>query len=563
LAADKSKIILFKNQFPFLARYTEVSDTIKLLHAQRSRNKMDGFQQDIPIPAGRKRNTESYWPVQYELPQTYGVGESGLPSATPPERKIQQQQLKGYMLFFEQLLADFFSQMTHAHELLSTGDLTHSYYAQYLDNIKDMEGVYVTDGANAVIGEIITHPNSLASVRNGWQDLYEDKQLFQSRRTYFLDHLLARFAESFNDYALLMYRINYEDKTQERISYEELTAAKTSFLRNYPEISSKRTKAFNYYPQLDNFDIDTAALWDTTNISGLEKHICALTGIADESRRFLYCIRNIEILCVEKLVEGSLKCFHEFNVTTSTGIMMKNREPYDTKSKAEEAVLKVIELGIDKNNYGFDATGKQLQLRDGDNPFMETDKNKFNNDTDAMLAADAFVAEFSVPCNDPVGLHLIEHILLRPRDPSFHLLETCLEKGECPCNIDPYSFRVSVVMPYWPGHFDNMSFREYFEMKIAEEAPAHLMVKVCWLSNELMRIFEVAYKKWVENLAAYVTDNGSGMVGLKAANDAMVDIMKQLHSEYPLATLHDCDESKEGSNTVILGKTVLGTFKNQ
>jgi hypothetical protein len=43
----------------------------------------------------------------------------------------------------------------------------------------------------------------------------------------------------------------------------------------------------------------------------------------------------------------------------------------------------------------------------------------------------------------------------------------------------------------------------------------------------------------------------------------MIEILTQLHSEYPQATLHNCIESKEGSNTVVLGKTVLGTFKNQ
>jgi hypothetical protein len=43
----------------------------------------------------------------------------------------------------------------------------------------------------------------------------------------------------------------------------------------------------------------------------------------------------------------------------------------------------------------------------------------------------------------------------------------------------------------------------------------------------------------------------------------MIEILSQLHSEYPLANLHDCEESKEGSNTVVLGRTVLGTFKNQ
>ena len=142
-------------------------------------------------------------------------------------------------------------------------------------------------------------------------------------------------------------------------------------------------------------------------------------------------------------------------------------------------------------------------------------------------------------------------------------MQVCLHNGECFCEIDPYTFRASVVLPYWPAHFDNMSFREYFETKIREEAPAHVMLKICWLNNDLMREFEVRYKQWIEALAAHAEDKVLNMDMFKTANDKMIEILGQLHSEYPMATLHDCDESKQDSTTVVLGKTVLGTFKKQ
>ena len=70
------------------------------------------------------------------------------------------------------------------------------------------------------------------------------------------------------------------------------------------------------------------------------------------------------------------------------------------------------------------------------------------------------------------------------------------------------------------------------------------------------------YKKWIETLANYYFDKKANLDAFRDANDRMIAILAQLHSEYPEATLHDCDESKEGSNTVVLGKTVLGTLKN-
>jgi hypothetical protein len=119
LSTERSKVLLFKNQIPFLAHYEEVKDTISLFHAQRARNKLNGFQQDLPVPVGRKRDTSSYWPVQYDLPQTYGVGRYGLPANADTLRIARQRQLKAYLMFYEQLLADFFSQLTNAYKLFS------------------------------------------------------------------------------------------------------------------------------------------------------------------------------------------------------------------------------------------------------------------------------------------------------------------------------------------------------------------------------------------------------------------------------------------------------------
>ncbi|HWK04711.1 MAG TPA: hypothetical protein VNS58_13820 [Puia sp.] len=556
LSADKSKILLFKNQFPFIANYDEVHDTISLLHAERSRAKLNGLQDDLPIPHGRKRDTGSYWPVQYDFPQTYGIGIAGLPANSTALRTAQQRQLKTYLLFYEQLLADFLSQLVNAHRLFSTDNITHTYYAQFLKDIKDIDPIYLKNGAIVVLEDAITNADSTVQPKNKWQQLYEPKDVFEDRRGRFLDHMLARFAESFNDYALLMYTINYNEKTEEKIDFSEITDAKISTLKNYDDISSNRGKAYNYFPQKNDFTIDTTQLWNTANVSGLEKRVSFLTGIKDYTRRFLYCINNIEVICTG--------CFHNFSVTSLTGIKLNSKE-YENKQDALDAVEKVKQLGKDAANYTIDSSGSIIiKLTD-----LLVSETSFAGNPAAQDAIDELAKEFGTACNDPVGLHLIEHILLRPRenipapDKMFDLMQVCLHDCGCPCELDPYTFRASVVLPYWPGHFDNMAFREYFENKIREEAPAHVMLKICWLNNDLMREFEVRYKKWIEELANYSFDKKANLFSFRDANDRMIGILAQLHSEYPLATLHDCVESKEGSNTVVLGKTVLGTFKNQ
>jgi hypothetical protein len=51
------------------------------------------------------------------------------------------------------------------------------------------------------------------------------------------------------------------------------------------------------------------------------------------------------------------------------------------------------------------------------------------------------------------------------------------------------------------------------------------------------------------------------MTAFQKANDNLINIMQNFHSEYPLAVLHDCEESQT-DNVVLLGSTVLGTYKN-
>lgn len=566
LSTDKSKIVLFKNQFPFLAQYTEVRDTVQVLHAIRSRAKLNGLTQDLPVPAGNKRDTESYWPLQYDFPQTYGIGQFGLPPGATAERIAQQRQLKAYLMFYEQLLADFFMQLSNAHQLFSIGNIKQTYFASFLKDIKDIDAVYNTSGLFGSLENVLATQDSTTDLKNGWQSLYEDKNTYEDRRNRFLDHLLSRFAESFNDYALLMYRINYEDKTEEKISFADLSGAKRNVLQNYPVISSERGKAFDYFPQKADFTVDIMQLWDTENVSGPEKRISFLAGISEFSRRFLYCIRNEKMICTEKIVSENgkdvLKCFHRFSFTSLEGIKLNSIE-YTSRPDALNAQLEAIKLAADPANYLFDTAKSTLQVVGPANEILLESELTFADKPSAMAVAVILAAEFAKECNNPVGLHLIEHILLRPRNNTFDLTEVCLHDCNCLCGIDPYTFRASVVLPCDAGHFDNMDFRQYFEDTIREEAPAHIMLKICWLNNNLMRQFEIAYKRWIETLAAFSfeqsiinTDN------FKIANNEMIKLLASLHSEYPQANLHDCVESKEGSNSVMLGKTVLGTFKS-
>lgn len=549
LSTSFSKILFFKDGFPFLSQYDEVRDIVQLLHSQSSIGKLVPTFADLPVPKGNKRDTLSYWPVQYDLPMVYGVGEFGLPANADTLRKAQQQQLKGYLMFFEQLLADFNSQLTNAKSLFSTDEIRQTYFAQYLGSIREIDGVLHTDLEKAIANDPID-PES----QTLWQKLYENQSQFLERRNRFLDHLLARFAESFSDYALLMYRINLENISLEKIEPQEIIDIKLRTLQAYPEISYSRALAYNYFPQDENFNLDETRLWDTDNVSGLEKRISYLAGIRDFTRRFLYCIKNVEIICEEKEVGDTIHCLHSFSLTSRNGIKLVSKQ-FEDKTQTEAVLAEVMELSTQVENYHY--TTKKIKLKKQNVIILESEQT-FPTEEEATVFIQEILEELTQDCNDPEGLHLIEHLLLRPKSKNFKLMEVCLHDCECPCEQDIYSFRASLVLPHWPRHFDNMSFRQYFEKKIREEAPAHIQLKICWVSNEKLREFETCYQSWTRELAIF-KELENNHATYQEANDRMLAILATLNSVYPKATLHDCEESDADKNPVMLGRTILGT----
>ncbi|WPU91358.1 hypothetical protein SNE25_18735 [Mucilaginibacter sabulilitoris] len=553
----KSKLLFYKNQFPYLPSLTEVRDTLKWLRAVKARNKLSGHTDDLAVPTGTYSALDSYTSVQYLLPQTYGVGSAGLPSTVSEERKAQARQLQAYLLLFDQLLADFFSQLNGAKELFSTDNIVQTYYAQFLGDIKNIAPVYKQDTSAKTIEQLVMQiQDSAVATMNSWQQLYESNDVFADRRNRFLDHLMSRFGESFNEYVLLNYSLDYDTQKETHITPADLIDSKISFLKDYPVISYQRARGFNYFPQKDDLTVDAIKLWDTDNVSGLEKKLCHLGGIDNYYRRFLYCIGNATIITTT-----DTPAKYQFVFKNPHGDTLTSAATYTTQEELNKALPAFMDRLLAGQNYAVKETGTNWNIYVFDKAYNNLAvSNNFTSEQDANTALAQFITEFNTEC-DADGLHLIEHLLLRPRNNLFARPPVCLDpKCDFCGEQDPYSFKMSVVLPYWPVHFRNMAFRNYFEDIIRQEVPAHTMVKVCWINDQSLYDFENAYKTWITALANYSFDNTT-ITDLQKANDVMVPLLFNLHSEYPLATLHDCEESKD-TNPVMLGKTILGSLKN-
>jgi hypothetical protein len=81
LYVEASKVLVYKNGLPFLADSNELSDTLQVVKGKKRQPKFSVLENDLPVPHGNYYELESYFPVQYSFPLTYGSGYDGLPGS--------------------------------------------------------------------------------------------------------------------------------------------------------------------------------------------------------------------------------------------------------------------------------------------------------------------------------------------------------------------------------------------------------------------------------------------------------------------------------------------------
>lgn len=266
LSVDNSAFLFFKNDLPFVADFAEVSDTLNQLRGQAERLKAQSTGSlDLPVPTGRYRDPERYAPVQYTLPETYGVGPDGVREPATAERRAQVKQLKGYLMVFEQLLANAFSQLAGARHLFSLDPaVQQTMFVQSLKNEELIRGV--TDILKAELDE------------TALREMAETASTRQERRGLFLDHLMARFGERFSDYALQI--TDYDGKKKPA---ETLIADKLALLTALPELSRNRAKGLN----------TAAKMLTPEDEAVLKKRISLLAGLAPETAQKIIVVEHL------------------------------------------------------------------------------------------------------------------------------------------------------------------------------------------------------------------------------------------------------------------------------
>ena len=650
-----STFTYFKDEvIPYRANQAEVSQQLVFLSELEEQSHLVDDIRDIPLPVTNPVDLANYTSIQEVYPETYGIGEMGLPAHADELRKAQAKQLKSYLLFFDQVLANYLSQLKHAPTLLSVEqDFTATYFSQTLFEIPDVRHLF-KDFIGTTDADWELFKSDVAYQKRMFHWL-ETESVQQQRTNRILDHLLARFAESFNDYVLLTYQVSDAQTSQGRArTTAEIIRDKRAFLQDYPALSRDRGKAFNYQlPMADG----------SGNISGLQRRVARLMGIDKVETGSVFCPgariliepdpTSLAPVFQVKLVDDAWEDLlahpnytsienarsnatslldrlkdvanyqvnktqgnpdqYRLQVEDASGVLLAESAPFDEEDeaivfkeklwkligKAHCEVERIVIFSPDDDHYSFRLekgtvllTGTieyalrsnalkyagefTRHIKSPSKYLIKEDSNQYLvqvlNDSEAPVAESALLATYSeaeqlmqqiqsqaccLECSSE-GFYVIEHVLLRPHSEQQDDL-LCIDVDCPPCECseglsDPYSFRISVVLPYWPERFQNMVFRHYFEKIIRLETPAHIALRICWVDCGQMVDLEHFLNEWAEAKAAHdpCADDVAADERLAKATTSLTKLLCKLNNVYPDAPrFHDCEDDSNGGGIIL------------
>lgn len=637
----RSKIIFYKGNMPIIADRQVANRIYNDLKATIAKPRINPDLKplnDILPPVGAPYRLDEYYSAQNDFPFVYGINRDGIPSDADIIRKTKIKQLKGYLLFFDQMLANYLSQLAQLKNLYAIGSNNNqTYFSQpvydtpvaraeddnYYSNPptnavmpdsenQDFHGTapllndFATDvmlqDTNVNLDDADTYATAWKTFANDKKNNYRqtlnmlvepvDDKL--DRRNRFLDHLLARFAESFTDYAVMMYKFtgNVLESGSKKTA-QEIAGDKFNFLNNYNVLSYNRGKG-QYYkccpignceePTLkpdplspdDILEYDTYTIPEPVNPTGLHKRTTLMLGMNmnENANLALNKFTFIKIPAVPPSTIPTYMFSVQYDSTHS--FISVNEYAGDSQTeaikKASAAMEILVTLIMDENKADTDNTYFEVKPFSGGFRIevKETPASTSPYAVSSPVYASISLAQAGIKLLKQVfgdeGMHVIDHLLLRPLPVAETITAADLTEGffplcaalnpDCDCPItDYYSFRISIVLPYWTERFRNMDFRAFAEETLHRETPAHILPKFCWVSMYDMNRLEKAYNDWFTENRKYKPD----MAVLKVKLKELIKTLNTLTNVYPEGHLHDC-ENPGTDNPVILNQTSLGTF---
>lgn len=485
-------IRLFKNGVEYFPDPIRVKRELKKLWAdyRRTYPLQPEYEEFFSFPKGRFRDLEQYYSIQNQYPNVYGISEYGLPSAASEVRRGQAKQLKGYLLVFEQLLADFFSQLARTKDLFSTrSNLESTYFFQYLT--RSVPNVEPLLGEEYYVGLPV---------------LIESQDPAVKRRNRFLSFLLALYSERLEADSII------DSSCSEPVAHdsgEQLLQARLALLQHLVTSTQKRGSGFDYLaPPLPR------------NIAGMEIKCRIQLGMDVYPEHPLIDVLEEQAL---ELVETEAQATAGRSLTRHSDHISEQfsgvTSPLETVPEEKLSQLHPLLRAQSFTGEFLQAAGELANFRIGSLPGdtsvavvckTPNEKNwrlvgKYKDQETAWLIAIQLVKLIQQLRRYSQQLYIIEHILLRfGRVELAHPPASTGEPSQVEEKPEPqpfyYSFTITAVLCLPTCEQDSKNYQNQAREIIRQNTPAHILVEYCFLKPWQLCRFEALYWAWRQAL---------------------------------------------------------------
>ena len=448
----------------------------------------------LPRPQGRIRNIEEYSSVQYQFPGIYGVGSRGVPAYAGPGRQAWALQLKGYLLLFDQHMADYLAMLGNLRRLFSTVEPRPRAVAGVSDQPDRKRETYFCQvlGDDAFPGIARFYPRYAEGALKKLLSDYNHND--RTRRL--LDYLLALYGESFRDDSLRTPASARSAQTEgaaldaKTAEDDAILDEKYAWLRDIEAVTRDRAAAADYTRDFGE------------SRSGLEARLSRLLGFEKNNHITGECVRVIEHILLRPTGQTRKDVpadFYRFRISVLFPAWPEPCRDENFKRLAEEMVRSSCPAHIFAEVHWIDR--ERMQVFDGlYRTWWELDKREPAAQADAANALIEFLCQIGrrelgrmeEALSELRGLEsspvtgetyrLIEHTLLRPTATETH--------KDVPANF--YPFRIAVLFP----ECGNRRLMNDAEEAVHANCPAHLHADIYWLRPDEMARFDRLHRYW-------------------------------------------------------------------
>ncbi len=502
----------------------------------------------LDLPRGTYRDLQHYSSVQEGFPAVYGLGRRGMPASESPQRRAQALQLQTYLQLFEQVMANTSAQIEHLRDLYSVRDPRGpSYWWQLLgdETLRGADALYLPPN------EATPRTWTTEAIRQRvLADVFESRDPRADRRSRALDHLLALHGQSFSQNTLRQF--------YNHLAPHELDVAlldnKAALLDEIVHFTRDRAAGLDY--AVESWGVPGSGC-------GLQRRVSRLLGFRHaHSRALCGPLRQQQRSLVAPKDDASLGPVDDPGDTSKaprfTGAL--------TQADLRDDLARVAPLRRARMSEAFlrcAAYRERYRLAgprqdDADAPALHgaqrlllgPDENgrwwplgEFDDPTRASRAVDS-VRRFVLHLQqESEGLHVVEHVLLRPvgASPAHEALAGLPS--------DFYSLRLTAVFPAWGVRTAQRNFRRFAEETVRQNCPAHVAARCLWLDFEALRRFEDRWAEWLAakvefcRATAHAVDETSADPAaasrLNQAAAAVIDCLREAWATQPPNATHD------------------------